>query len=102
MSGAREALLAHRAHLIARAESERQELAAAFGVYERPLGIVDRCWSIYRAIRSSSLARIAAAVGMAALAIVQPRSIIGWVMGGRAVWRLLGRARRRNETPPPA
>ena len=89
-------MLAHRAQLIERAESERQELAGAFGVYEKPLRVVDGCLSILRALRSSPVLRIGAGIGMAALAFIQPRSIFSWVVGAQAVWRLVTRARRSS------
>jgi len=98
MSGAREALLAHRAHLIARAESERVQLAEAFGVYEGPLRVVDGWVSILRAIKRSPLLRIATGIGMAALAFMRPNSIVGWVAGGRVIWKLFsGIGRRRQD-----
>jgi hypothetical protein len=96
MSG-REALLAHRARLIARAESERLQLGEAFRVYEKPLKVVDRCLSIIEAIKRSPLLRIGTGIGMAALAFVRPNSIVGWVTGGRVLWKLFsGIGRRRH------
>ncbi|MGH7742553.1 MAG: YqjK family protein [Candidatus Eiseniibacteriota bacterium] len=94
MSAAREALLARRARLIERAAHEREELARLADMLERPLIAVDRSVTFVRALKRSRWLSAAAGAGMAALAFVRPRSIIGWVAAGRAGWQLLTGVRR--------
>lgn len=84
-----ETLLAHRARLLERAEFERAELAGLLNEWETPLRAVDRSVSIFRALRGSPLLRVVAGAGMAALAVARPRSVMGWVLGGRAIWQLV-------------
>ena len=93
MSAARAKILAERAALLERAEFERGEVARQFGEWERPLLAAERGLSILRMLKNSFWLRIAAGAGMAALAIARPRSIVGWVLGAQAAWRLLTRLR---------
>jgi hypothetical protein len=91
VSRAREKVLAERAALIERAENERATIARQFGEWEMPLLAADRALSIIHMLKNSSWLRIGVAAGMAALAIARPRSIVNWVVGGQAAWRLLTR-----------
>jgi len=93
VSAARAKILAKRAALLERAEFERTEVARRFGEWERPLLAADRALSIIRMLKSSRWLRLGVGAAMAALAIVKPRSIVGWVLGGQAAWRLLTRLR---------
>jgi len=92
MSG-HEELLARRARLVERAEAERAQLAALVGEWEKPLRIFDQSVAIVRRLRSSSLFRVVAGAGMAALAFARPRSVLGLVHGGQAIWKLIRKAR---------
>ena len=94
MSAARAKILAKRAALLERAEFERSEVARQFGPWERPLLAAERGLSIIRMFRNSRWLRLGVGAAMAALAIVRPRSIVNWVLGGQAAWRLLTRLRR--------
>ena len=94
MSAARARILAKRAALIERAEFERGDVARQFGQWERPLLAAERGLSIIRKLKNSSWLRLAVGAGMAGLAIVRPRSIVNWVLGAQAAWRLLSRLRR--------
>ena len=85
------AIREHRARLVERAAAEREELGRQFAEWERPLVAVDRGVAVVRALKRTPLLRLGAAVGMAALAFVRPRSIMGWVVGGQAAYRLLTR-----------
>ena len=94
MSKARAALHAERARLVERAAHEREDLAAAFGELERPLLAADRTLSFVQAVRRSKWIGAGFGAVTAALALVRPNSIVGWVAAGRAVWQILTRARR--------
>jgi hypothetical protein len=94
MSKARAALLAERARLVERAAHEREDLVVALGEMERPLLAADRTLSFVRAVRRSKWIGAGFGAITAALALVRPNSIVGWVAAGRAVWRVLTRARR--------
>jgi hypothetical protein len=93
VSHAREKILAERAALIERAENERVTIGLQFAEWERPLVAADRALWVIRKLKNSFWLRIGVGAGMAALAIVRPRSIVNWVLGGQAAWRLLTRLR---------
>lgn len=95
MSAARAKILAKRAALLERAEFERAEVGRQFGEWERPLLAADRALSIIRMLKNSRWLRLAVGAGMAALALVRPPSIVNWVLGGQAAWRLVSRLRSR-------
>jgi hypothetical protein len=86
----REALRTRRAQLQERAASERAELAMLLDQCAVPLRAMDRGLSLIRAIRDSALLGFRGVAGLAAFGITPPRGIRGWLVGGRAVWRLLG------------
>ena len=81
----------HRARLVERAAGERDDLERKLMEWQGPLVAVDRCVSVIRALKRTPLLRFGAAVGMAALAVARPRSILGWIVGGQAAYRLLTR-----------
>ena len=85
----REALLARRKQLVDRAEHERADLARQLGQWQRPLLVIDRSVSLLRRLWESPLLRTVVCAGIAVLAISRPRKVMGWVGGGRAVWRLV-------------
>ena len=93
MSRAREKILAERAALIERAENERVMIGLQFAEWERPLLAADRTLWVIRKLKNSFWLRIGVGAAMAALAVVRPRSIVSWVLGGQTAWRLLSRLR---------
>jgi len=95
------AIREHRARLVERAAAERDELGRQLAEWEGPLVAVDRGVSVVRALKRAPLLRLGAAVGMAALAFARPRSIMGWVVGGQAAYRLLTRVRGMVRRPKP-
>jgi hypothetical protein len=96
VSAGRQALLAHRARLLERADFERAEFARLLVEWEKPLIAADRSLSFVRAVRKNPLVGIGVGAGMAALAVARPRSIMGWIVGGRAIWQMLTREVRRH------
>jgi hypothetical protein len=102
VSAAREKLLARRARLVERAESERHALAAQFAKWERPLNLVDKSVSILRALRTSPILRFGAGIGMAALAFTRPPSIVSWVATGQTIWKLIRGLRQKFSASGPS
>src|SRR5262245_60657972 len=98
MSSAQQALRTRRERLLERAEHERAELAGLIDRWEKPLLALDRGVAFVRALKSKPWLGLGVGAGMTALAISRPRSILGWVLGGRAVWQLL--TRERNKLSP--
>lgn len=84
-----ETLLARRAQLQARAATEREELAALVQRWETPLVVADRGLSLVRAVKKSPWLAAGIGAAMTGLAVVRPRSVMGWVVGARAVWQLI-------------
>ena len=89
MSRAHEALRERRARLVERAEHERLEVARELTRWERPLRITDRSLSFVRTLRRAPVIGVALGAGMAALAFVNPGTIVDWIPGGRVIWQLL-------------
>ena len=84
-----EEIHAKRSRLIARAAEERDEVAAYFEGWRRPLAAVDWVLAFARGLRDRApLIGAAATMAAAALAIVRPRSIGRWLSGGQIVWRI--------------
>jgi hypothetical protein len=90
----RKVVLARRKRLVERADRERADLARQLGEWQKPLRAIDRSVSILRGLWSSPLLRAVTIAGVAALAITRPRRVMGWVGGGRAIWRLVNSVRR--------
>ena len=87
MSGGPVALRARRAALVLRASAERTELASIASEWSAALELVDRGQQAVRTVRRLAPAvSWAAGVGMAALAFVQPNSILGWVSRAAELW----------------
>ena len=86
MTGPRAALHERRAELVARAERERDELAAAFEPWRRPLAAVDRGMDILATLKRAA-PYLGAGLGVAstALAIIRPPRIAQWLDRGREV-----------------
>jgi hypothetical protein len=97
VTGPRAAIHERRAQLVARAETERDDLAAAFAPWRRPLAIVDRGMSILATLRKSA-PFLGAGLGFAAtaLAIIRPPRIAEWLDRGRAALSLARRITGRR------
>ena len=90
MSQGLRALHDRRARLVQRAARERDELAATFEPWTRPLAMVDRGLAFLSSLsKSAPLLGPSLGLGFAALAIARPRSIAGWVHGALSTWRSL-------------
>ncbi len=95
MSGGRNENLARRARLVERAAGERDELAALFGRWQKPLEVVDWGLAFVRSLkRSAGIVAVGFSVAAVALAAIRPRQIIHWFWGGLEAWRLIGMVRR--------
>ena len=92
--------------LIARADAQRRELAAAFRDLERPIAAVDRAMAAGRFLRAHPV--LVAAI-IAALIVFRRRSLMGLAARGLAAWRTwravapwlagIGRGLRRSRVP---
>lgn len=95
----REALRERRAQLVERAAHERAELALLLGELEKPVRVVDRGLAFVRGLKRTPWLGAGVGVVTAALSMVRPRGIADWLVTGRAVWRMLGDARRKAKHP---
>jgi hypothetical protein len=87
-----------RARLVERAAAERDELAAIAVEWQGALELVDRGRQVVETARRVRPALSwAAGVGMAALAFVQPTSLVGWVSRAAELWEAF--RGRRPEAP---
>ncbi|HET9327008.1 MAG TPA: YqjK family protein [Candidatus Eisenbacteria bacterium] len=91
----REALHARRAQLVERAAHERAELARLLGELEKPVRVVDRGLAFVRGLKRTPWLGAGIGAAMAALTMVRPRGVIGWIATGRALWEVLAGARRK-------
>jgi len=90
MSQGLRALHDRRALLVQRAAQERDELAATFEPWTRPLAMMDRGFAFLSSLsKSAPLLGPSLGLGFAALAVARPRSIAGWVHGALSAWRSL-------------
>lgn len=85
-------LAARRAMLIARAASQREELAQAAMPWRASLAVIDRGLSIARYLRQHPVFLLAAAT---TAALMRPRRLFKWIKHGWLAWRLLLGVRRR-------
>jgi hypothetical protein len=87
-----DAIRDRRAVLLQRAASDREALGAAFEPWRRPLAFVDRGVGLYTTLKQNApLLGVGLSVAAAALAVVRPPGIAGWLRGGRAVLSLARR-----------
>lgn len=86
MSRARDAVLARRAALVARAGAQRDELAVALEPWRKALGTADRALAWFRTVgRNAPLL----GVGVAVLgAFAASRGGMAWVRRGQEAWRI--------------
>lgn len=91
MSGARESLEARRTRLVARADAERQAMAARLA----PLGALDRGIERVRALGPALPAiAVGAGLGLTALLLVRPTSRSRALRTGLAMFHLAGSVKR--------
>jgi hypothetical protein len=97
VSGPRGLIHERRAELVARADRERDELAAAFEPWRRPLATVDRGMSILAALKRTA-PFLGAGIGVAAtaLAIIRPPRLAEWLDRGQAALSLARRLTGRR------
>ena len=83
-------ILSRRARLVERADRERDELAGLLAPWEQRLAVVDQGLAIFRTVkRYSGPLSIGVGAVLAGLAFFSPPSIMRWVVGGRAAWRIV-------------
>ena len=87
-----------RARLVERAAVERDELASIVSEWLPTLELIDRGQQVVRTARRAAPAiSWVTGVGMAALAFVQPTSLVGWVSRAAELWEAF--RGRRPEAP---
>ncbi len=70
--------------LIARAENQRTEIAAAFERWRKPAGVLDRGIAVAEFLRAHP---VLLAAGLAAAAALGRRNLMRWVASGMIAWR---------------
>ena len=94
---------AERARLLARAEVERERVAAQLRAWEAPLALVDRGVAAARCVRRHPEWALGAAI---VLGVLRPRRALAWARNGLIAWRAFRsvsawpRGRRRVATSP--
>ena len=97
MSGPRAQIHERRAELVARADRERDEIAAAFAPWRKPLATVDRGMSLLATLKRRA-PFLGAGLGLAAsaLAIIRPPRLAEWLERGQAALSLVRRLTGRR------
>lgn len=85
---------ARRAELRRRAATQRDQIAAFFRPWERPLAAADQGMRIARGLRGKApLVGAGLALAFVTLAVTRPRSIARVVRDGWSLWRAVSRFR---------
>jgi hypothetical protein len=94
--GPRAAIHARRAELVVQAERERDQVAAAFAPWRRPLAMIDRGMNLVATLRRRA-PFLGAGIGVAAtvLAVVRPSRLADWLSRGQAALSLIRRLKER-------
>lgn len=85
-------LAERRATLVARAATQRTELAQALSPWRKPLAAIDQGVLMARYLARHPVL-LAGAVAFAAL--IRPRRVFGWLRRGWVVWRMALAVKRR-------
>ncbi|MDD5180203.1 MAG: YqjK-like family protein [Gallionellaceae bacterium] len=85
-------LAERRATLVARAATQRTELAQALAPWRKPLAAADQGMLIARYLANHP-ALLAGAVAFTAL--IRPRRVFGWLRRGWVMWRVVLAVKRR-------